>query len=350
MSFKQILIRSANWIGDAVMTTPAVTGLAELYPGARITVLARSWVAPVFAGHPAVSEVVTDNAGTRPWAGSMLRRALALRGRGFDLAVMLPNSFESALVPFLARIPRRIGYAADARSILLTDPVPAPEDKGERHEVYYYLGLVDYLRGVHGFGSGVAGLAAPSLFLDVPEEGAQGAAHIVSSLGVEKNILIGFNPGAAYGPAKCWPWERFVSLGKALIKDSVSRRILIFGTKKEEPVAEKIRVGIGEKACNLAGKTTLSEAMGLIRMLGLLVTNDSGLMHVGAALGTRLVAIFGSTNPVATGPWSKGAVVIRHGLKCSPCLKRTCPGGFECMTGIGVEEVMDACEKGLSDL
>ncbi|MGQ9499065.1 MAG: lipopolysaccharide heptosyltransferase II [Dissulfurimicrobium sp.] len=343
----KILIQSTNWIGDAVMSTPAVTALAELYPDAEMTILARSGPASIFAGDPRVKEVIVRDLGDnmnrllRPFSIARL-----IKARAFDMAVIFPNSFESALIPFLARIPRRIGYATDARAFLLTDSVPIPSDKETRHEVYYYLGLADYLRKKECLKAKAAS-RLPELVLNVPKEGEEGAKRIISSLGLEKAKLIGFNPGAAYGPAKCWPQGRFVALGRALVERHPESRILIFGTRKERSIAGDIQAGIGDAAYNLAGDTSLAEAMGIIRRLDLLVTNDSGLMHVGAALGVPLVAIFGSTNPVTTGPLSKKASVIQNKVDCGPCLKRTCPGGFECMQGIGVEEVLSVCEKWL---
>ena len=329
------------------MTTPAVTALIWLYPHAEITVFARSGPASVFAGYPRVREIIAGDVGgnmnslLRPFSIARLIKAMA-----FDMAVIFPNSFESALIPFLARIPRRIGYATDARAFLLTDSIPVPSDKMTRHEVYYYLGLADYIRKKEGLKDRAAPMP-PELVLNVPEKGEKGARRIISSLGVEKAKLIGFNPGAAYGPAKCWPHGHFAALGRALTERHPERRILIFGTGKERSMAGDIQAGIGDAAYNLAGGTSLDEAMGIIRRLDLLVTNDSGLMHVGAALGVPLVAIFGSTNPVTTGPWSRKASVIQNKVDCGPCLKRTCPGGFECMQGIGVEEVLNACEKWL---
>lgn len=343
----KILVQSTNWIGDAVMTTPAVNALARLYPEAEISVLARRGPASIFAGDPRVKEVITADVGDD--IGPLLRPfyiARLIKARAFDISVIFPNSFESALISFLAHIPRRIGYATDARGFFLTDSVPVPSDKRERHEIYYYLGLVEYMMKKKGLSAGVASLA-PELVLNVPEDGNDGARRIISSLGIEGARLIGFNPGAAYGPAKCWPRERFMALGRALTGKYHDCRILIFGTEKERSMAGDIQIGIGGAAYNLAGKTSLSEAMALINRLHLLVTNDSGLMHVGAALGVPLVAIFGSTNPVTTGPLSKKATVIQKNLGCGPCLRRTCPGGFECMQGIGVEEVLSACEKWL---
>ncbi|MDL1959231.1 MAG: lipopolysaccharide heptosyltransferase II [Deltaproteobacteria bacterium] len=335
------------------MTTPAVTALRKNYPKAHISILARHWVEPIFSGNPAVDEVIS--CGSKGRNSTILEKlvlAKYLENKKFDLALLFPNSFESALIAWLARIPRRVGYATDARRLILTLPISVPEDRRNRHEIFYYLNLVDHIsrlrfntrsknEGVHK--------ERTELFLEVPSQGESGARQILTQMGLDQGVLlIGFNPGAAYGPAKCWPVERFVSLGKALVERFKDCHILVLGTNKEASVAEEICGPLSKRGHNLAGRTSLAEAMGLISRLDLLVTNDSGLMHVGAALGVPLVAIFGSTNPVTTGPWSANSVIIRHELPCSPCLKRSCPTDFRCLLGIKVEEVLQACLQQLS--
>ena len=332
------------------MTTPAVMALRKNYPKAHISILARPWVGPVFSGNPAVDEVIScGSTGRNSTILEKLILAKSLRNKKFDLALLFPNSFESALITWLARIPRRVGYATDARRLILTLPVSVPEDRRSKHEIFYYLNLVDHIGRLHSntHSTNKAGRKEQTgLFLKVPAQGESGARQILAQMGLDQgSLLVGFNPGAAYGPAKCWPVERFVSLGKALVKHFKDCHILVFGTNKEESVAEDICSPVGERGHNLAGKTSLAEAMGLISNLNLLVTNDSGLMHIGAALGVPLVAIFGSTNPVTTGPWSANSVIIRHELPCSPCLKRSCPTDFKCLLGIEVEEVLQACLK-----
>ncbi|MBW1965063.1 MAG: lipopolysaccharide heptosyltransferase II [Deltaproteobacteria bacterium] len=344
----RILIRSTNWIGDAIMTTPAVMAVRKNYPKAHISILARPWVEPVFSGNPAVDEVISCNSIRHD--NSILEKivlARSLRYKKFDLVLLFPNSFESALIAWLARIPKRVGYATDARRMFLTLPVSVPEDRRSRHEIFYYLNLVDHVgclrSNTHSINEGNC-KKQTELFLKVPAQGESGVRQILTQMGLNQgSLLVGFNPGAAYGPAKCWPVERFVSLGKALTERFKDCHILVFGTNKEKSVAEDICGPIGEMGRNLAGKTSLAEVMGLISNLDLLVTNDSGLMHIGAALGVPLVAIFGSTNPVTTGPWSNNSIIIRHELPCSPCLKRSCPTDFSCMLGIEVEEVLQAC-------
>ncbi|NDY41631.1 lipopolysaccharide heptosyltransferase II [Dissulfurirhabdus thermomarina] len=346
----RILVRAANWIGDAVMSTPALEALRGRFPGSPVTVLGRPWVLPVFSAHPSVTGVLPlDVRGGARGVVDRFRAAAALRDRAFDLAVILPNSLDSALVPWLARIPERVGYAADGRSGLLTRAVPVPAEKTLRHEIYHYLDLVAALGG-DGDGAPVRaapGGDAPCLSLRVPPEGEAGADRLLAARGVPPSApLIGFNPGAAYGPAKCWPVERFAELGRRLLAET-GAHLLVFGTARERPQAEAICGAVGPRAHDLAGATSLAEAMALVGRLRLFVTNDSGLMHVGAALDVPLVAIFGSTNPVTTGPWSIRSTVIRHELPCSPCLRRSCPGGFECMKGIGVDEVLAACRRRL---
>jgi len=325
------------------MNTPALTALKSRFPKARVSVLALPRVAPVFTAHPAVDEVlVLDTQG----GGLALRHRAAqvrrLREGRFDLALVFPNSFDAAFLTWLARIPRRVGYATDCRRLFLTTPVAVPENRGRVHEIYYYLALVDTLARRAGGPEG--GVGTPALSLAVPGPGQVRADRILQEIREgSTGPLIGFNPGAAYGPAKCWPAERFAALGGELLERYPGARILVLGTRNELAVAAEICRPLGGRCCNLAGRTSLGEVMGVIARLDLLVTNDSGLMHVGAALGKPLVAIFGSTNPLTTGPWSERGTVIRHALPCSPCLKRTCPEDFSCMLGIGAEEVFQAC-------
>ena len=336
------------------MTTPALVALKKLYPHAHISMLARPWVGPVFAEHPAVDEVISYAKGNNGPISERLAIASSLRDKKFDLAILFPNSFDSALIVWLAGIPRRVGYATDCRRMLLTSAIPVPKDRKTRHEIYYYLGLIDSIRQLDYMPPSSAEIdleTSPKLSLVVPGHGRSGAGRILKELGVSQDsMLIGLNPGAAFGPAKCWPAERFSSLGKALIEPFKECHILVFGTDRDISLAGDICAPLGERGHNLAGKTDLAEAMGLISRLDLLVSNDSGLMHIGAALDVPMVAIFGSTNPVTTGPWSGNSKIVRHKLPCSPCLKRTCPRDFRCMLGIEVEEVLDACleqiEKG----
>jgi heptosyltransferase-2 len=335
------------------MTTPAVMAVRKNYPNAHISILARPWVKSVFSGNPAVDEVISNSSiGHNSSILEKIAFAKSLNHKKFDIAILFPNSFESAMITWLARIPRRLGYVTEARRLFLTLPIRVPEDRRTNHEIFYYLNLINHINCLRSNTNSTnegENKERPELFLKVPVQAESRVKQILTQVDLDQGaFLIGFNPGAAYGPAKCWPVKRFAYLGKALVKRFKDCHILVFGTSKEKAVAEDICATIGKMGHNLAGKTSLAEAMGLISKLDLLVTNDSGLMHIGAALGIPLVAIFGSTNPVTTGPWSNNNIIIRHELPCSPCLKRHCPKNFSCLLGIEVEEVLHACLQQLN--
>ncbi len=344
-----------NWIGDAVMATPALSALGRLFPDAEITVLAKPWVSPVVRSHPDVSALVEYKPESPLALPERIRLIMEIRKKGFDLGVLFTNSIDSAITFKASGIPMICGYSADGRGFLLDMAVPVSERKRKRHEVYYYLGLVRQL--AEKVPHGAANLyddVRPSLVICPEREAAEFADNLLRRAG-EKNggisILAGFNPGAAYGPAKCWPVEKFRILAKKIFLNMPRAMILVFGTENEKEIAARICEGHEERCLNLAGRTSLAQAVALIDRLDVLVTNDSGLMHVAAGLQTPLVALFGSTNPVTTGPWSDKSAVVRLELECSPCLERRCPdGAFECMNGITVDMVFEAVARQLSGL
>ncbi len=351
MPIKNVLVRSTNWIGDAIMTTPALNLLKKALPSAQIKVLARPWVKDIFTDNPVVDQVVPLEGNTLV---DKLSTAKRVRAMGFDLTVLFPNSFDSALVAWLSGIGIRAGYVTDARRLLLNLPVEVPKDHKDRHQVFYYMKLVEEISWrlkEKGARPVSIGDHEAKLFLRISPEEAKWADDWLKSQGITAATgpLVGINPGAAYGPAKCWPAEKYKALSSRMLNLYSGARFFVFGTVKEHEIGEKIVKGLGGAGINLAGKTTLGQVMALISRLDLLITNDSGLMHVGAALGTNLVAIFGSTNPVTTGPWTKRAIVVRKELACSPCLNRMCPkGSFLCMESIEVSDVFDACVRMLA--
>jgi heptosyltransferase-2 len=328
---RKILIRSTNWIGDAIMTTPAVRTIRENFPDAEIAILAKPWVADVFAASPHVDEIIlyrSDDA-HRGLQG-LWRLAGELRERRFDLAILLQNAFEAALLARLARIPARAGYRRDARSLLLTHPVTIDPQLKKIHQVHYYQDLLRQLGLVPG---------PDELHLALPRPVRHWAKEFVANMG--RRPLIGLNPGAAYGPAKCWPPRKYGELAVRL-HERLGASLLVFGTTQDSGAAAAIKARLPDHVIDLAGKTKLAEAMALIGACDGFVTNDSGLMHVGAALRTPLVAIFGSTDAIATGPYSPRATVVQKDLSCRPCLKPDCKADFACMEEIGVEEVLAA--------
>jgi len=327
-----VLVRAPNWVGDAIMSLPVLAGLKRLFPLAGITVLAVPRVAPVFVSQPGVVEIIRYPSGRGKW-----QVLWEMRGR-FEVSLALPNSMESALGLWLVGVPSRVGYNTDGRGLFLKEAVFGRSHLDGLHTVFYLLGLLKALGGVATF-------TPPTLCLE-PEEVA-GAAQFLQEIDLPgEGPWVGLSPGAAYGPAKRWPPERFAALGRALQQEFGARLVLLGGTD-ERPVADLVKEYLQEPVVDLVGRTTLRQALGILSQLRLLVTNDSGLMHAAAALSVPLVALFGSTDPVATGPFSAQATVIRHPWPCSPCFKRTCEVGYACLSAITVDEVLAAARDRL---
>ncbi len=324
-----LLVRAPNWIGDAVMATPALTALRAGFPRARIAALARPVVADVWAAHPAVDEVlVDDHRGAHRGPAGRWRLASEIRGRGFDAALVLPNSFDSALVAALARVPTRVGYRTDARGPLLTVALPPP-GRPLPHMTDYYLGLLSAW-GLTGDPRAVSLAVSPAerdkARLRLSEWGARSTDRVVA-----------VNPGAAYGSAKRWPADRFAALAERLAGDGAF--VVVLGAAGERALGDAIVARLGGRAVNAAGSTTIREAMAVLTWCRRLVTNDSGPMHVAAALGVSVTAIFGPTDPRATRPIGERVTILQHGVECAPCRYRDCPIDHRCMTAVSVEEV-----------
>lgn len=328
---ERILIRSTNWIGDAIMTTPAVRTIRQNFPEAHIAVLAYPWVADIFHNSPHVDEVISFNKKKEhQGCKGLWSLCRELAGAEFDAAILLQNAFEAALIATFAGIPVRAGYIRDARRLLLTHPVKISPEVRRLHQVHYYQGLC---RGL-GLNPG-----PDELFLHLAPEVDLWAREFFGKY--KGQPIIGFNPGAAYGPAKCWPVERYGQLAAVLAKE-MNAVIPVFGTSSDSKTAAVIKSFAPENVVDLAGNTSLAEAMSLIGVCDSFVTNDSGLMHVAAAQRTPLIAIFGSTDPVATGPFADNVVVLQNKLDCQPCFKTHCKSDFRCMKSIGVAEVAGA--------
>ena len=337
---ERILVKGTNWVGDTIISFPAVSALRHLYPKARIHVLVRANLAELWRAHPSVDEVIPYDmpSGAGRIFGE-LQIARLIQEKAIDLAVIFPRSFSSALMVFLGGVPQRIGYKGEGRGLLLTERIACNSELLRRHRMYYYLHLIEQL-GRYPFPP------LPSISLNGTQ--AKWADTFLSQSGLQGKVLVGLNPGATYGEAKCWPPERFAELGRRLIKDQ-GAAILIFGSSRahEGELNVGIAEGIGEGCLNLTGETSLWQLAALLRHCRLLVSNDTGTMHVAAAVGTRVVAIFGATDPRTTSPLGEGHVVIRREVSCSPCLKRVCPEDHRCMELIRVTNVLEAVQKGL---
>jgi heptosyltransferase II len=314
----RILVVAPNWIGDALMAQPLLARLREKRPGVKLDVLAPAWVAPVARRMPEVDEVIPVP--FRHGAlqlGSRWKLGRALRRR-YDEAIVLPNSWKAALVPFLADIPVRSGYVGESRYGLLNRLYRKPDRRMREH----------YARLAEAPGEDArAPLSQPCLRVDATQ-----AAATRARLGIQQPYAV-LCPGAEYGPAKRWPY--FADLARRLSIPAV-----LLGSQNDAGAAA------GVQGKNLVGRTTLDEAIDLIAGAQYIVTNDSGLMHVAAALGRPLVALFGSSSPEKTPPQSVQARVLWLKPECSPCFARECPlGHFRCMREIGVEQVLAEIEK-----
>jgi len=331
---RKILIRAVNWVGDAVMTTPAIGSIRQHFPEAEITILANPLVAPLFSPHDWVDRImVFDRSGKHRGVSGRFRLAAEVRKKGFDVAIILPNSFDSALVPWLAGIPVRLGKSSDGRRLLLTESYRPDKKIAISHEVNYYLELLRHF-GI----SGQSG--APQLFTTPDEERA--ARERLAKQGINEDyFVIGINPGAAYGSAKRWYPDRFAEVGRRLAAEWAAR-IVIFGGSNETAIAADIERNLNGACLNLAGKTSVRELMTLIKRCNFLVTNDSGPMHIAAAFGVPLAAIFGPTDHTGTAPFSESSVIIREDTACAPCKLRECPTDHRCMTAVTADTVVRA--------
>jgi len=335
---RRILVRSTNWVGDAVMTLPALEAVKQNFPESSITVLARPWVVPLFKCHPAVDEVMPyeKRKGFVADLAEMARVINVIRKQEFDLAVVFQNAFEAAFLTYFGGVRYRLGYNTDGRGILLSHRVVRNKEVLKVHQVEYYLSLLRAM-GLE------AASGDPEIY--IADGDMEKAGDILHSKGIQdRDFLVGLSPGAIYGEAKRWPPDRFARIGD-WAAEKWHARVLVMGSPKETDICESVCASMTNEVFNLCGRTSLSEAMGVIRHCGFFVTNDSGLMHVASALGVPTVAVFGSTDPVATGPRGPNTRIVKHDIECAPCLKPVCPTDYRCMLSIQPEEVWNEMVK-----
>jgi lipopolysaccharide heptosyltransferase II len=321
----RILIRSSNWLGDSVMSVPAVRAIKAGRPDARVTIAAPENIAPIWKLVPEVDAII-------PLSGSRLLSAVRLLRRepSFDVAILFPNSLRAALESWLTAIPRRVGYRGHWRRWLLSQIVPVPRKPGppEHHSLRF-------LRIARECGAADTPNSARSL------SGVRQSADSLQMAIDRQPIKIGLCPGAEYGPAKRWLPERFAEAAERIGAQSPVEWML-FGTAGDASAGEQIAAALGNHCVNRIGQTTLDQLIEELRECRLLLTNDTGTMHLAALLGIRVVAIFGSTEPRLTGLVGNGHIILRHHVECSPCFLRECPIDFRCMKAVSVEEVADA--------
>ena len=332
-------MRATNWVGDAVMSLPALHALRAAFPRAHISILARPWVAGLYGCEPFCDEVIPYEAG-KGWRelGTKTRIAVSLRDRQFDCAILFQNAFEAAALAWMARIPVRIGYDRDARGRLLTHAVPVPKP-GEIpvHQRFYYLELLKRAGLISSYPLDA------EIRLRASESAAQDGRARLAGAGLSAPFL-GVSPGAAFGNAKRWLPERFAESAVKLARHRGSS-VAIFGSKDETAVGEQVAREIeqaGVPVRNLAGKTSLPEFIEMAAACELFLTNDSGSMHIASALGVPTVVVFGPTDEIATGPAGRRNAVLREPVECSPCHRRECPIDHRCMTHVTADRAVEA--------
>jgi heptosyltransferase-2 len=336
---KRLVILSPNWLGDAVMALPAIADVRRAAPGATITVAARAAIAPLFRLVPGVDDTILL---PKPAAMHDVARWRALGAEladgGFDAALLLPNSMHAALLVSRAGIPERWGYRAGWRGRLLTRAIARPSGL---HQVASYQQLVAAL----GYANGPA---APRV--RVPQDARDAAARLLTAEGWDGHApLVGLAPGAAYGGAKRWPPARFGELAASLAADGVS--CVMVGSAADAGTAAEVAragpVGAPARLHDLVGRTDLSALAGVLTACRTLVTNDSGAMHLAAACGVGVTAVFGPTDDTATRPLGEAHAVLTHAVWCRPCMLRECPLDHQCMRGVEVGAVLASARRTL---
>jgi heptosyltransferase II len=340
----KILVRATNWVGDAIIALPALHAIRARFADARISVLARPYVADIYRGQGICNELIAydargEHAG---WSGRK-RLAEQLRAQEFDMAILLQNAFDAAWLAWRAGIPERVGYARDARSWLLTKAVRVPR-AGEipAHEQFYYLEL---LRRA-GWVDKLDGERCISLKLE-PQSKRHAVERLLEAGSRTKALRVAIGAGASYGSAKCWQPERFAYVADRLMMQ-FDADVILFGTPTETPVSSAIATAMRGSPIDLTGKTRIADLPALLSQCSLFIGNDSGAMHVAAAVGLPVVAVFGPTDPDGTAPVTPRCTVVQERPYCSPCFLRRCPTDHRCMKQVSPDMVAAAARSWLS--
>jgi heptosyltransferase II len=339
----KILVRATNWVGDAIMALPALRAVRERFQDAEIAIVARPYVADIYRDQEICNQfIVYDPTGVHTGLSGRERLARELHAQKYDVALLLQNAFDAAWLAWRAKIPERIGYARDGRSILLTKAVPVPR-QGEipAHEKFYYLELVRRAGWVE---------ALPDesfIRLSVPDAKRQHAAELLQKSGARQGVRrIAIGAGASYGSAKCWPPSRFADVANRL-QSEADADVILFGTAAEASVSAAIAAEMRQRPIDLTGKTAIADLPALLSQCHLFIGNDSGAMHVAAAVGLPIVAVFGPTDPFGTAPVTPRCTIVQEKPYCSPCFLRRCPTDHRCMTVITADMVESAARPWL---
>ena len=330
-------MRGTNWVGDAMMTVPALRELRRVLPGAHITLCTRSWAKGIFEDADFLDRILLFDK-QKPNFKSLFDQTQKWRAQKFDLAILLNNAFESAFLAFAGRAKNRIGYNTERRGFLLTDALAVPDWKTERHEVFYYLNIIAELEQKLT-GKTEIRERAPNISLTVSAKRKQAALELLKANGADlANKTVALCPGSTNSRAKRWHAASYAKLADLIIENTNANVVLI-GASDETEVSNQILSLTESKPILLTGKTGLAESAAVLSVADWLVTNDTGPAHVAPAVGTKTIVIFGPTVPATTRPFSDLAQIVRKPPACAPCMLRDCPIDHRCMTAVTPEEV-----------
>src|SRR6185503_17609171 len=294
-SIKRVVVRGTNWVGDSVMTVPALRALRRVLPDAKITLVIRPGPKGIFSEADYIDDLLVYD---RKGVSSVISQIREWRRRDFDLAVLFQNAFEAALIPFLAGVPLRLGYATESRQALLTHPLALPDWRSSRHEVFYYLYVFAALEQML-FGTSSICEADPDASIQISENRKVEATDLLHAHGVREDApVVAICPGSINSRAKRWPAEAYAALADRLIDSN--RQVLLIGSKDEADVSQDVTSRMRNHPVVLTGKTSLDQITAVLSAVDLIVTNDTGPAHIGAALGRPTIVIFGPTNPLTT--------------------------------------------------
>lgn len=340
----KIVVRGTNWVGDAVMTIPALRRLRRVFPDSEVTLHTRSWAQGIFQDADFIDKILLL-ADEKSNLKTVINDSKNLRAENFDLAVLFPNSFQSALLAKLGNVKRRIGYATDKRFFLLTDALAVPDWKNRRHEIFYYLNIVARLEEKF-FGETKIPEIEPQFDLAVSGERKNAAREFLFENEVDlSKPIVAFVAGSTNSRAKRWQPENYAALNDK-IQSELNANVILIGSNEESEVSREVAAKSKIKPIVLTGKTNLAEATALLSVCDMLVSNDTGPAHISAALGTKTLVIFGPTNPLTTQPWN--SEIVYKKVECSPCMLRDCPIDHRCMKRISATEVFTAVRKKLT--
>lgn len=338
----KILVRGTNWIGDAVMTIPALRELRRIFPDSHISLHTRTWANGIFQDADFIDEILPFEK-EKNSLQTVRKQAKIWREKEFDLAILFTNSFQTALLSRLGKAKKRFGYKNEGRSFLLTNSFEKPSWKNKKHEIYYYLNLIAEVEKEY-LGTETVLQNNIKFNLDISEERKSKARKILDENGIDlSKKTIAFGVGSTNSRAKRWQTESYAKLND-LLQIELKAGVILVGSEDELDVSNNVAEKSQHKPKILTGKTSLSEVVAVLSEIDLLVSNDMGLAHISAAVETKTLTIFGPTNPKTTKPWN-AEIIRREDVECSPCMLRDCPIDHRCMTWISPLNVFEKAKS-----